>query len=485
MKGGVINAGEVATSGGLVLLRAKGEGVDVDTSVGGTGVVLEGLDNIEVRTLTLGEAVLAVKLELSGDDRVLTPAVHVEGGLSKHEGACIRHIGTLISGAVTSTGGGSEDTTRDCFGVPSISANTTHGAGVLEDTTGGDEGIGSGGLIGSTESVDGVGKSINGVSVVEGLGTKSLEQSLASLKGRAVVDVGVGLDNPDELLARVVEVELDLVAGRADRLVTSELELLNQILVGVLGHLSALIGIEEDIVDVERGSNQGLLVGGRGGLSGGGGAQVLDGPQALTNGAEINVDLHLVVLQGNQRKGKSGVSAKPEQQGNVEGGLREGVAGSAHLGGSTGGGAGTRHIGEGGISDVGKLGGVTDHLLVSALLLGGHGKLVPDVHPVTILAIDALATNLNLNLGDKLLTDEVQPTGINTGITRGLHALVDLRESHLQVSAVAQITVTGDGAGHTAAEIGLAGEGLLNRLHGEVGVASVGHLPEGNLRGSG
>ena len=479
MKGGVINAGEVATSGGLVLLRAKGEGVDVDTSVGSTGVVLERLDNIEVRTLTLGEAVLAVKLELSGDDRVLTPAVHVEGGLSKHEGAGIRHVGTLISGAVTSTGGGSEDTT------PLISASTTHGAGVLEDTTGGDEGIGSGGLSGSTESVDGVGKSINGVSVVEGLGTKSLEQSLASLEGRAVVDVGVGLDNPDELLARVVEVELDLVAGRADRLVTSELELLNQILVGVLGHLSALIGIEEDIVDVERGSNQGLLVGGRGGLSGGGGAQALDGPQALTDGAEINVDLHLVVLQGNQRKGKSGVSAKPEQQGNVEGGLREGVAGSAHLGGSTGGGAGTRHIGEGGISDVGKLGGVTDHLLVSALLLGGHGKLVPDVHPVTILAIDALATNLNLNLGDKLLTDEVQPTGINTGITRGLHALVDLGESHLQVSAVAQITVTGDGAGHTAAEIGLAGEGLLNRLHGEVGMASVGHLPEGNLRGSG
>ena len=466
MKGGVINAGEVATAGGLVLLGAKGEGVDVDTSIGGTGVVLEGLDNIEVRTLTLREAVLAVKLELSGDDRVLTPAVHVEGGLSKHEGAGIGHIGALV---VASEAG------------PLTSAISIHGSGVLEDTTGGDEGIGTGGLSGSTESVDGVGKSINGVSVVEGLGTKSLVQSLASLKGRAVVDVGVGLDNPDELLARVVEVELDLVTGGADRLVTSELELLNQILVGVLGHLSALIGIEEDIVDVERGSNQGLLVGGRGRLRSGSG-QALDGPQALTNGAEINVDLHLVVLQGNQRKGKSGVSAKPEQQGNVEGGLREGVAGSAHLGRASGCGAGTRHIGEGGIGNVGKLGGVTDHLVVSALLLGRHGKLVPDVHPVTILAIDALATNLNLNLGDELLTDEVQPTGI-CGFSGG-HILVNLGESHLQVGAVAQITVTGDGAGHTAAEIGLAGEGLLNRLHGEVGMASVGHLPEGNLGGS-
>jgi hypothetical protein len=58
----VINAGEVAAAGGLVLLRAEGEGVYVDASVGGTGVVLPGLDNIEVAALTLREAVLAVEL---------------------------------------------------------------------------------------------------------------------------------------------------------------------------------------------------------------------------------------------------------------------------------------------------------------------------------------------------------------------------------------------------------------------------------------
>ena len=45
-----------------MLLGAKGEGVDVDTSVGVASVVLEGLDKVEVCSLTLREAVLAVKL---------------------------------------------------------------------------------------------------------------------------------------------------------------------------------------------------------------------------------------------------------------------------------------------------------------------------------------------------------------------------------------------------------------------------------------
>jgi hypothetical protein len=62
--------------------------------------------------------------------------------------------------------------------------------------------------------------------------------------------------------------------------------------------------------------------------------------------------------------------------------------------------------------------------------------------------------------------------------------LVDLRESNLEVGAVSKITVAGDRAGYTAAEIGLAREGLLDRLHREVGVASVRHLPEGDLGGS-
>jgi len=244
--------------------------------------------------------------------------------------------------------------------------------------------------------------------------------------------------------------------------------------VGVLSHLAALIRVEEDIVDVERGGNKGLLVGSGDRLGVFGGRKALDRPEALTNGAEIDVDLHLVVLESNEGKSKTGVAAEPEKEGDVEGGLREGIARSANLGGSTGGGARTSDAGEAGVSDVGKLGGVTNHLEVSALLLGRHGDLIPDVHPITVLAIDALTTDLNLNLGDELLTDEIQPTSPHaSGVGGGGHSLVDLRESNLEVCAVAKITVTGDRASYAATEISLTREGLLNGLHREVCVAAV------------
>ena len=75
MKSGVVDTGEVAAAGWLVFLGAKSEGVHVDTGVGAAGVGLVGLDEVEVGTLTLGEAVLTVELKLGSDHRVLTPAV--------------------------------------------------------------------------------------------------------------------------------------------------------------------------------------------------------------------------------------------------------------------------------------------------------------------------------------------------------------------------------------------------------------------------
>jgi len=334
--------------------------------------------------------------------------------------------------------------------------------------------------------MDGVGEGIDGVSVVEGLGTKSAVEDTTGIEGRAVVNVGIGLDDPDQLLARVVEVELDLVGGGSNRLVAGELHLLDEVLVGVLGHLAALISVEEDVVDVERGSNKGLLVslGHRLRTSRNTSSKGLYRPEALTNRANVEVNLNLVVLESNQREGKAGVAAKPKEEGDIESGLRKSLARSANLIGDTSSRAGTRHIGEVGVADVGKLGGVSNHLVVTTLLLLGEGKLVPDVHPVTILAVDALATNLDLNLGDELLTDEVQPTGVDIR-PRGSHRLVDLGEGHLEVGAVSKVTITGDGAGNTATEVSLSREGLLDGLHSKVGMASVRHLPESNLGGSG
>ena len=186
-------------------------------------------------------------------------------------------------------------------------------------------------------------------------------------------------------------------------------------------------------------------------------------------------------FQGDKRQCKTGVAVEPEQQGDVKGCLRESVAGSAHLGGTTAGSAGTSDGGEGGVSDVGQLGGVTDHLVVTLLLLRGEGQLVPDVHPVTILTVNALTADLDLNLGNELLTGEIQPAGIDAIRSRDLHALVDLREGDLEVCAECHITVTGNGACHAATEIGLTRECLFDALKGKVCVAAVRYLPESDF----
>jgi hypothetical protein len=331
----------------------------------------------------------------------------------------------------------------------------------------------------AAESVDGIGKSIDGIGVVEGLSAEQTAQDAAALKRRAVVDVLVGLDNPDELLARVVEVELDLVGRRTNRLITSELELLNQVLMGVLSHASALISVEEHVVDIERSSNEGLVVSRSDLLGASAVSKSRNSPQAFVDGTDVKVDLNLVILEGNQGKSQTRVAAEPELEGDIEGGLRESIARSAHLTGS-GGVARAINVVKGGVSDEGQLSGVADHLEVATLLLSGHGELVPDVHPITVLAVDALATDLNLNLRDKLLSGEVKPTSVNsTGSV--LHGLVDFREGDLKVSAVSKITVAGDGASNATTEVSLAVESLLNRLHGKVSVALVRDLPESDL----
>ena len=193
-----------------------------------------------------------------------------------------------------------------------------------------------------------------------------------------------------------------------------------------------------------------------------------------------------MVLERNQGKGKSGVGAEPELEGDIERRLRKSVAGSANLAGGQGV-ARSIDLREGWIRDERELRGVSNHLEVSALLLAGHRELVPDVHPVTILAIDALASNLNLNLGNELLSREIQPAGINAGVLAGAvvaeaHKLVNLGESNLKVGAVSKISVPANHALDAATEIGLSVESLLNRLDREVSVPAVRDFPKSYLR---
>jgi hypothetical protein len=454
-----------------VFLRAESKGVHVDTLIRVSGVGLVRLDPREVRTFTLREAILAVKLELSGDDGVLSPAVHIQRGLREDEGTSIRDTRVIL--VTTRLLERSNDRRRETSGVQRnlvasqiclivriggtvpVSSETSrdeliHSTSVLEKTTGINVStrVSSDGSRAS-ESVDSIGESIDGISVVEGLGTEDLEEESIASQRRAVVNVLIGLDNPDKLLNGVVKVELDLVRRRTNRLITSELELSNKVLVGVLGHSASLVSVQEHIVNVQRSSNQRLIVGNGGrdrasnvvltsSLSKSSGrVRVLvtvqggNSPQALINRADIKVDLDLVVLESNQRESQTGVSTEPELERNVQGGLRKSVTGSANLTGSQGVARGL-NIRERGISDEGKLSGVTNHLEVTSLLLRGHSELIPDVHPVTILTINSLTTNLDLNLGNELLTGVIQPTGIDTGVLASgvvseTHKLVDLR----------------------------------------------------------
>jgi len=269
--------------------------------------------------------------------------------------------------------------------------------------------------------------------------------------------------------------------------------------VWVLGHSPALVGVKEDIVDEEGSGNEGLVVGNggrnrasngvltsRSSVRVGVAVQGGDGPEALVNRTEIKVDLDLVVLKGNKGEGKSRVCAEPELERNIKSGLWESVSGGTDLARSKG---VTRRldIRERRISDKGQLSSVSNHPEVSALLLGGHCELVPDVHPVTVMAVNSLASNLDLNLGNKLLTREIEPSGIDTsslssGVASETHKLVDLGECNLKVCAVGKISVSGDDALDTASKVGLSIESLFNRLNRKVSVSAVSNFPESNLR---
>jgi hypothetical protein len=267
-----------------------------------------------------------------------------------------------------------------------------------------------------------VGKNVKSISVVERLGSQELVEVLSTTHRLAVVDVGIRLDNPQELLAWVVEVELNLVGRRTNRFITSELELLNQILMRILGHTSALISVEENVIDVERSSNNRLV-------ESGGSLNLLVvsfliklaySPQALINRAEINVDLYLVVLKGNEGNSKTRVAAEPELKWYVKSGFRKGLARGTDLVRGTINGTRSVNSIEVWVSDVSELSSVTNHLVVATGLLRSEGELVPNVHPITILAVDALTSDFNLNLLDKLLTRAVEPAGITSVFRRNL-----------------------------------------------------------------
>jgi hypothetical protein len=385
-----------------VLLRLESEGVDVDTDGRDVGVVLVGLDLIEVATLTNLEAIVAVELDQGRHDRV----------------------------------------------AASHALNASHGVTRLKD------------------------RAVPPVREVEGLLT------LPGVDDRGVTrHEGIALDNPDELLTRVVEVELELVGRRSDGLTASELENLNEVLVGHLGELATLISIKVDVVNIKRRSDEaGIANAGLDRRHGGGLGGV--GPHQVLEGVELEVDTDLVVLEGDQRQGKTRVAAEPELKGDVQGVLRGAVEHLIRRVGLTTGAiivAGITTLDE----EVGELGNVTNHLRIAGLETRLLRELIPDLEPLAIVLINTLTTDLEFNVVNEVVANPVEPTELSTRAVRGEE--LNLRESGLEVHTVDQVTVALDSARDLLAEVGRTIEGVLNGLHGEVSVSAVDNLEEGDL----
>ena len=244
---------------------------------------------------------------------------------------------------------------------------------------------------------------------------------------------GIALHHPDQLLARVVEVQLQLVGGAVDGLGTRVLQGLDQVLVAHLGELAALVRVQVDVVHVQGGGHQvrgvhavadGVqVVGGVGGLV----------PAEVLQVVELQVDAHLVVLQGDQGQGQTRVAVEPELQGHVQGVLRGAAQQSRRHQRLTAGAvvvarvAALHH-------QVGQLGHVANHLGIAGLLARLLGKLIPDLEPVAIVLVDALATDLQLNPVNKVVADPVEPTELSTRAVGGGQR--NGRQGCLQVDAV-------------------------------------------------
>ena len=276
---GIVNAGEVASASGLMLLGLKRERVRIDARVWGTSVVLEGLDGVEVLTLLLLEPVLTVENKLEG----------VEGtnGILSEEGGTAK----LTEAELGRTVGGE-----------------------------GDEGVGGGRSGGSVK----------------------LDIRIVGLSGEVphrVLGEGVG-EAPHELLDGVVVREAHLLGGaRVNGVSASVLNLLNEVLVTLLGKTPTLLSVEVDVVgpDLE-----------------GGGVEPL-----IEMRGQIEVETDLVVLQRYQGQVKTRVAVEEKVEGEVDSLAR----------------------------DTGR------HLTVGSLLGVIEVELGVETPPLGILLVNALATN--------------------------------------------------------------------------------------------
>jgi hypothetical protein len=364
---GVVDAGEVARAGRLVLLGLESEGVGVDTGHGATGVVVVRLDLVEVLTGLLLEAVLAVENELEGIDGA-------DGGS--------RGV-TLLDEAERTLGGEEGNTGR------------------LSE---GHEAVGVGG--------------IRGIGVEDNIGVRNVGGEVPKLG----IGRGGGGGGPHELLDGVVVREADLLGLTRDNGVnTSVLDLLDQVLVTLLGEAATLLSVEVHVVtpDLE-----------------GVGVEVL-----LELVGQIEIDADLVVLESDEGKVEAGVAVEEEDEGEEHLALTRG------------------------------------HLTPVSLLGLVEVELGVHTPPTLVVLVDTLTTDGKLGSLDRTLSDPVAVLGRRVTRLAGEGGL----GGELDVHVADEITVTGDGHGDATVVGGVTVRRLLDVLHREVGVTLVHSLEEGYL----
>ena len=354
----VVDAGEVAGTSGLVLLGLKRERVRVHTGVGGTSVVVERLDLVEVLALLLLETVLTVKHKLEGGEGTDSLLGEVDGGTGGTNG---KHGRTREGGGHEAVGG------RD------------------------------GSHVGLNNNVLGV------------LGEVPQRRRRGSV-GKA----------PHELLDGVVVRETDLLrGGTVNGVGTGVLDLLNEVLVTLLGKAATLLSVKVDVVSPH--------------------LELTLVEVGLHVGRKIDVDADLVVLKGDEGKVETGVAVEEKNQREVHG-----VTGSR-----------------------------SGHLTPVSLLGLVEVKLGVQAPPLLVVLVDALTTDGKLNVVDGTLSHPARVRR-SAGERRSL-----------DVHVTDEITVAGNGDGHTTGVRGSTVDGLLDVLHREVSVALVFRLVESNLRVTG
>lgn len=310
--------------------------------------------------------------------------------------------------------------------------------------------------------------------------------------------VGAAADSPQELNHGMIEVEIQAhLAGLLGHL--HGLHLGDELLEGAGGKLVALHNVKEDVgglqAGLEVGVGYGLAVGAL--HDGHFAAGALDAAGKLF---KLDGDLDVVELEGDEGEGIARGLGVPEGEGNIQSALLLGVGDKASDGVA-----------------------LANHLLEA--LSGLAGKLFPHEEVVVVEGVHNLATNDEARLLDEELANGVDPVcpgavkaGANSvvgdGVSSGDSATVaagggavssrvtgvaarellgtgstgasgggaglDSGKVNDGVLVVDQVTGAVEGALHGGAKLDVGVEGLLNGLHGEVGVLVVAEAEEGD-----